>query len=283
MDMMELLRRIYPLSMAPVSEGVDKANEILLNELPFEVLEYPSLAEHNGWTVPLNWEVKKASIRKDGQLIYDGMQHPLCVMGYSNSFSGEIDLEELKKHLSYRKDMPECIGYHCDWYYKQHARDWGFCMPYDQYQKLEPGKYEVELETVSTPGKMKVLDLHIPGEKEDTIILNAHNCHAAQANDDVAGMVVGVEVAKRLMKRKNRYSYRLIIAPEHIGTVFYLANRDEGITRKMKLGMFLEMLGNKNRFALQKSFPGNTLMDRAALHYLRHRHPDFHSDEFRNI
>ncbi|MFH2101715.1 MAG: DUF4910 domain-containing protein, partial [Candidatus Micrarchaeota archaeon] len=27
----------------------------------------------------------------------------------------------------------------------------------------------------------------------------------------------------------------------------------------------------------------NTLMDRAALHYLRHRHPDFHSDEFRNI
>jgi aminopeptidase-like protein len=283
MNMMELLKKVYPLRMAPVSEGVDLADQILLGELPFEVLEFPSLSEHNGWIVPLKWEVKKAAIYKDGKLVYDGMQHPLCVMGYSKSFSGTLSLEELKEHLSYRADMPTAIGYHCDWFYKQHMRDWGFCIPYDIYKKLQPGNYEVELETSSEKGKMKVLDLYIPGEKRDTIILNAHNCHAGQANDDVAGMVVGTEIAKRLMKRKNRYSYRLIIAPEHLGTVFYLASKDDKLTKTFKFGIFLEMLGNDNRFALQKSLLGDTDIDRAAMNYLSHKHQGFHYDDFRNI
>ena len=283
MEMMELLRKLSALSLAPISPGTDAADSMLCKELPFEVLEYKSGEEHNGWAVPLSWKVKKASIKKDGKLVYDAMQHPLCVFGYSKSFKGTVGLEELKKHLSYRKDMPDAIGYHCDWYYKQHLRDWGISMPYNIYTKLAPGKYEVEIEVDEAPGKMKVLDLFIPGKSKETIILNAHNCHAAQANDDIAGVVVAVEVAKRLMKRKNRYSYRVIIAPEHLGTVFYLAKRDGKIVKNFKFGMFLEMLGNKNRFALQKSFPGNSKMDRAALNYLSYHHPGFFTDDFRNV
>jgi aminopeptidase-like protein len=47
--------------------------------------------------------------------------------------------------------------------------------------------------------------------------------------------------------------------------------------------MFLEMLGNDNRLALQESFTGTSELDRAAYQYLRHCRPDFFADEFRKI
>lgn len=282
--MKELLKKIYPLRLAPVSEDTDKAAEILCNELPFTVHEYKSGLEHNGWTVPKKWKPVKAEIRKDRNLIYDGMKHPLGVVGYSTSFKGEVSLDELKKHLFYHATLPDALVYHCDYFYKQWLKDWGLSVPYNLYKNLEDGVYEVDIQTVFGDGTMKVLDYFLRGDKEDTIILNAHNCHAAQANDDIAGIVVGIEVIKRLQKRqKRKYSYRLIIAPEHIGTVFYLNGLSDDLTRTFKYAIFLEMLGNENRFALQESFTGESLIDKAAHHYLRHNFHDYYGDKFRKI
>jgi aminopeptidase-like protein len=282
--MKELLKKIYPLRLAPVSEDTDKAVGILCNELPFKVHEYKSGLEHNGWIVPQKWKPVKAEIRKDGKLIYDGMKHPLGVVSYGASFKGKVSLDELKKHLFYHPNLPDALVYHCDYFYKQWLRDWGLSAPYNLYKNLEDGVYEVDIQTIFEDGTMKVLDYSLEGEIEDTIILNAHNCHAAQANDDISGVVVAIEVIKRLQKRAARkYSYRVIIAPEHLGTVFYLAHMPENVAKTFKYAMFLEMLGNKNRFALQESFTGESLMDKAAHHYLKHNFPDYCGDKFRKI
>ncbi|MDD5005728.1 MAG: DUF4910 domain-containing protein [Candidatus Omnitrophica bacterium] len=282
--MFELLKRIYPLRLAPVSADADKTVQILLEELPFFVHKYPSLSEHNGWTVPYSWEVKKAEIRKNNKLIYNGLKHPLGVMGYAKSFKGKVSLSELKQHISFRKDLPDAIGYHCDYYYKPWRSDWGFSAPYTLFKKLKSGEYDIDLKTEYKKGTMKVLDYLLKGEKEDIIFLNAHDCHAAQANDDISGVVVAIEVMKTLKKRKKRkYSYKLIIAPEHLGTIFYLANTPDREVKKFKYGMFLEMLGNNNRFALQQSFNGDSLIDKAAHIYFKHNFPDYYSDKFRKI
>lgn len=281
--MIELLKSIYQLKLAPVSEGINKAVEILKKELPFTVHQYPSLSEHNGWIVPQKWEVKKAEIRKNGELIYNGKNHPLGVIGYSQSFKGKVKLTELKKHLFYKKDRPNDIVYHCDLYYKPHQKNWGFCIPYNMYKKMKDGEYDINLQTSHENGKMKVLDYFVQGKKDETIILNAHNCHAGQANDDISGVVVGIELMKRLSKRKTKYSYRLIIAPEHLGTVFYLANLPKKEAKNLKFCIFLEMLGNDNRFALQLSFTGESLLDKAACNYLSIKHPNFFCDKFRKI
>ena len=282
--MIDLLKRLYPLRLAPVSEDSDKAVDILCNELPFTVHEYKSGAEHNGWTVPRKWKPAKAEIRKGGRLIYDGMRHPLGVAGYSTSFKGTISLDELRKHLFYNPNIHDALVYHCDYFYKPWLRDWGLSVPYNLYNSLEEGDYEIDIQTVFEDGTMKVLDYLLEGEREDTIILNAHNCHAAQANDDISGVVAAIETIKRLRARgRRRYSYRVVIAPEHLGTVFYLANLPANTGKTFKYAMFLEMLGNENRFALQESFTGESLIDRAAHHYLRHKFPDYHSDKFRKI
>ncbi|MDD5593352.1 MAG: DUF4910 domain-containing protein [Candidatus Margulisbacteria bacterium] len=282
--MMELLKKIYPLRLAPVSPDTDRAAAILCQVLPFKVHEYPSGDEHNGWLVPDSWEAHKALVSRDGQVIYDGMKHPLGVAGYSTSFKGKVSLQTLKEHLFHHPSLPGSLVYHCDYYYKPWKKDWGLCVSREFFDRLEDGRYEVEIETSFKKGTMKVLDYLLPGEKKETIILNAHNCHAGQANDDIAGVVVAIEVMKRLAARKKRkYSYRVVIAPEHLGTVFYLKNLPDRTTADFRYAMFLEMLGNDNRFALQESMTGQSLIDKAARQYLGYNQPDYFSDRFRKI
>jgi len=282
--MIELLKKLCPLRLAPVSEDGDKAVELLCKELPFTIHEYASGEEYNGWTVPQKWQAVKAEIWKEGTLLYDGMQHPLGVAGYCPSFHGRVSLKELKEHLFYHPNYAEALVYHCDYYYKPWQKKWGLCVPYNLYRSLAEGDYEVVLETVYETGTMKVLDYFLEGESEETIIFNAHSCHPAQANDDISGIVVAIEIVRRLMKMKKRkFSYRVIIAPEHLGTVFYLKHCPEDLTQMFKYAMFLEMLGNKNRLALQETFTGETLLDKASHHYLRHHFQDYHGDTFRKI
>ena len=283
MDMTGLLKEIYPLKLAPNSPDTDRAVEILKRELAFTVHEFKSGEELNGWIVPKSWEATKAEIRKNGKLIYDGKKHPLGVMGYSKPFRGRVPLDELKKHLTCRKDKPDAIGYHCDYYYKPHLADWGFSVPYTLYRKLGEGEYDVALDISYAEGPMKVCDFFLPGRRKDTIVFNAHNCHAAQANDDISGVVAGVELMKRLSGKKNKYSYRLIVAPEHLGTVFYLGRLKKKSMDQFKFCFFLEMLGNDNRIALQESFTGERLIDMASRHYLKTHFPDHITDKFRKI
>lgn len=282
-EMLDLLRALYPLRLAPNSPDTDKCVEILCSKLPFTVHEFYPGEEVNGWVVPHSWRVETAGIYKDGRLIYDASKHPLAVMGYSKSFRGKVDLNELKHHLTYRKDWPHAIGYHCDYYYKPWLSDWGFSIPYSLYEELEPGEYEIDLQTVFSEKTMKVCEYFLEGEEDQTIILNAHNCHAAQANDDISGVVVGVELIKRLAKKKTKFSFNLVICPEHLGTVFYLSKISEKHLKSFKYCIFLEALGNNNSLALQETFNGDSLVDRAFHNYLTHNHPDYRHGKFRKI
>ncbi len=284
MEMYELLKKIYPLRMAPVSEDMDEVASILCEELPFSIHKYKSGLEFNGWIIPQKWKPIKAIISYKSKIIYNGMKHPLRVIGYSTSFKGKIPLEKLKEHLFYHPSLPDSLVYHCDYFYKQWKRDWGFSVSKTFFDSLKEGEYKVILETTFEEGAMMVLDYLLSGQKSDIIILNAHNCHAGQANDDISGVVVAIETIKRLAEKKNlKYSYKIVIAPEHLGTVFYLANQDKKTIKAFKYAIFLEMLGNENRFALQESFTGKSLLDKAAHHYFKHHWPEYYGAQFRKI
>jgi aminopeptidase-like protein len=283
-DMLTLLRALYPLRLAPVSADTDKAVARLCEELDFTVHEYESGSEYNGWIIPQKWEVKKAEIYKDGKLIYDGMHHPLGVIGYSQSFHGEVDLDTLREHLYYSQIWPDALVYYYRLFYRNWESQWGFSVPQRLYHQLKPGTYQVDLQTVHEPGTMKVCDCFLPGDNPESIVFLAHNCHAGQANDDIAGVVVGVELLRRLAKRKSRrYSYRLLIGPEQFSSIFYLASRTPEELKRFKYGFYLEVLGIDNRIALQRSFYGDSKLDRAAEHYLNHHHPDCYIGDFRQI
>jgi aminopeptidase-like protein len=284
MKMMDLINELSFLDFAPVSNGTDKGNLRFMEELPFLVHEYPSGLEKNGWTVPDSWQFHKAEIKHNGKLIYDGRKHPLGVVGYSKPFKGKLNLDQLKEHLFYSKEKPDSIVFHCTHFFRPSERDWGFCVPKQLYDSLPPGEYEIDLEVSSTPGKMKVLEFTLPGKAKETIFFHAHNCHPAQANDDLSGIAVGIELMKKIREmRERKYTYTLLISPELIGSYFWLDSLKEEASSNLKYGIMLKSVGNDAALKLQKSFLGDSEIDFAAMNVLRSLNPGFESGAFRRV
>ena len=61
-------------------------------------------------------------------------------------------------------------------------------------------------------------------------------------NDDLTGVAGLVELSKKLLNRKNHYTYRLFLLPETIGSIALLSQNEDFID-KIKCGIFFEMLG----------------------------------------
>ena len=283
-EMFELLSQLAPLRLGPVTPDTDRCVQILKRELPFNLLEFQSDREFNGWVVPKNWHVKKAEILRDGKLIYDGLSTPMGVIGYSKSFTGRLTLKDLLPHLFYHHSLPDVPVYHCDLYYKQWRDEWGFSVPRSFRDSLSPGVYDVNLQTEFANGTMKVLEYTLPGLTDRKIVFNAHNCHAGQANDDISGIVAGIEVIRRLAALpKLRYTYQLVVAPEHFGTVFYLANLAPEQIRSYAAGIFIEGVGNDNRLAMLESLTSNSAIDRATHLALKHSFAGFERLPFRAV
>src|SRR5262249_8688154 len=152
---------------------------------------------------------------------------------YSQSFSGRLTLQELLKHLFANPDLPEAHTWHCSWLYKPWVKDWGFTPPYAFIKSLEEGEYVVDLETQFMKGELLGATYDVTGQENLTIVFQSNNCHPHMANDGFAGTAVMIRLFQWLQNQKKRYSYRLIICPEHLGTVFYL--RDLPETERSKL------------------------------------------------
>jgi aminopeptidase-like protein len=99
----------------------------------------------------------------------------------------------------------------------------------------------------------------------------------------LTGVVVAVDVMRALLLRKDlRYTYRLLIVPETIGSVAYLSHHEELLPR-MKGGLFFEMLGRDSPHALQLSFSGETDVDRCLELALRRHDPQGYTGAFRTV
>lgn len=261
--MIQLIRDLGPIRSGVVCDGADLVAKRMCEELPFTVHEFASGSEHLGWTVPWSWNVQKATIQDShGALIYDGQLHPLGVAAYSDPFTGLVSGTILKQHCFYSNEFDDALIYHCDFWYKPHVRTWGLCIPKTLFNAIDDcADYYVDIKATFTPGTMKVLEYVLPGEVEDSIVLNANACHPGCANDDLSGCAVGIEVMRILATIPDRrYTYRLIVAPEHHGSIFYLSRFPD---IPIRCGLFLESLGTTGPLALQHSVFGDDEMDNA--------------------
>ena len=105
----------------------------------------------------------------------------------------------------------------------------------------------MDLNIKETPSKMSVLVYTLSGKSKKTILLNAHNCHPYQANDDLSGIAVGIELFSKLRLVKNRkYSYQLMIAPELFGPIFWLDQLKNKEFKNIIGSIMLKSVGNSN-------------------------------------
>jgi aminopeptidase-like protein len=101
--------------------------------------------------------------------------------------------------------------------------------------------------------------------------VQAHTCHPMQANDDGAGVVSTIELARRLAENPlpaGSMSVRFWFGPETIGTIAWLAH-NESLIPNLRGGIFMEMTGNQNQIAWHHTRQHNHLLDRITNYVLR--------------
>lgn len=257
--MLDLIHELWSLKRDIVSDDFDRALLRLAQEVPMTIHEYPSGEPCWTWRVPEKWTCDEAFLETlDGRRLIDYANHPLHVVSYSLPFEGVVSREELLSHLHVNPLQPEAIPF----VFKYYDRDWGLCASQRLVESLDDRAYRVVIRSRFEPGNLKVGEVVIPGESETCFVFVAHLCHPAMVNDDLSGVVVGLEAARALrLGPRRHYTYRFLFLPETIGSVAYLSHH-EHLIPTMAGGLFLEMLGNDAPHALQGSFQPESQADR---------------------
>ena len=278
--MSQMISSLWRLPRDIVSDGYDAAMDALATQVPLTIHEYPTGRECWTWLVPEKWTCRDARLETlDGRVLFSYRDNPLHAVSYSQPFNGAVSRDELFLHLHTHPRLDDAIPF----IFKYYERDWGLCCSKNLKNSLTDDAYRVIVDSEFSFGSLKVGECLAKGKSNQTFVLCAHLCHPGMVNDDLTGVVVGIQVMQELLKRSDlRYTYRFLILPETIGSVAYLSH-NETLVPHMVGGLFLEMLGLDNPHALQLSFDGNTEMDRCLSRVLSESSPDAWIGTFRTV
>ncbi len=261
--MMEHLIKISPLHRMIVSPGLDETFSVIKEKYPeMTIHEYPTGLEIEDWIIPQSWEVKHGHLKsKNGNVIGSTDENHLFVVPYSEEVEGWFTKEEIGKHLSTRKDMPEEYALELRNAYDYRVSDWGISLPHNRWENLKSDqKYHVSIEVNNNPGKMKVAEYFRPGKKKETICFCAHIDELC--NDDLSGCVVAMELIPFLDNlRDPLYSYQVLIVPEMFGMLYYIGHNKDRVANMTGM-VQLESLGAGETLCLKKSLVEDSLVER---------------------
>jgi aminopeptidase-like protein/aminoglycoside N3'-acetyltransferase len=276
----EMIEALWDLPRDIVSDGYDVALAALGTQVPMTVHEIPSGAACWSWIVPEKWTCHEAWLETmDGRRLFSYADNPLHVVSYSLPFDGEVTRAELLAHLHVHPKLPDAIPF----MFKYYERDWGLCCSAHLRDSLTEERYRVVIRSEFSRGTLKVGEVVVPGRSSDTIVLCAHLCHPAMVNDDLTGVVVGIDVMRALAAGPTpRYTYRFLVVPETIGSIAFLSQHPE-LVPAMRGGLFLEMLGRDIPHVLQHSFAGDSEADRCFARALRAGDPAGWTAPFRTL
>ncbi len=277
--MYNLAKELFPICRSIMGEGTRLTLKRLQREVPDIIIyEVPSDTKVFDWTIPLEWRIEEAFIEdSSGHRIVDFKNNNLHIVGYSIPIDEIFSLEELNKHLYSLPEYPDWIPYVTS-YYKAH---WGFCLSHNQRIQLKDDTYHVVIKSNLFKGSLSYGELLIPGDSEKEIFFSTYVCHPSMANNELSGPIVQTELAKWLLRKKQRkYSYRLIWIPETIGSITYLSKNLSDMKKKVIAGYNLTCLGDDRTVSYIASKKKNTLADIAAKNILHYMAPDYREYDF---
>ena len=265
-EMYAFMVELYPMCRSITGDGVRETLRAIQKHIPLEIYEVPSGTKVFDWTVPLEWNVSDAYIMDGhGNRVVDFKAHNLHLMSYSVPVKKRMSLSELSPHLFTLPDHPEWIPYRTS-YYKE---NWGFCLRHADFQRLPDDEYEVVIDSTLQPGSLTYGECYLPGEVSDEVFISCHVCHPSLCNDNLSGIAVAVKLAEIMAARPRRYSYRFLFIPGTIGSITWLAQNEQVVSR-VQHGLVLTGVGDAGNVTYKKSRQGNAEIDRAMAHVLKH-------------
>lgn len=267
---------LFPYCRSITGEGIRRTLALIGNRIPLQTVDVPTGTQVFDWTVPKEWNIQDAFIRRPGgERVVDFQKCNLHVLNYSTPLHATMSLSELKPHMFTLPGRPDWTPYRTSYY----REDWGFCLPHNQMLTLEDGDYEVCIDSTLRDGCLTYGECYVPGSSTDEVLISCHACHPSLANDNLSGLAVATFLAQCLLGRKLRYSYRFLFVPGTIGAITWLARNRENVGR-VRHGLVLTCIGDAAGFHYKKSRRGNTEIDSAVAHVLRHHGEPYEILEF---
>ncbi len=271
-QMYALIKELFPICRSITGNGVRKTLQIIGEHIPVKVYEVPTGTKVFDWVVPKEWNIRDAYVMDDlGQKIVDFKKNNLHLVGYSVPVNTTVTLSQLQEHLYSLPDQPEAVPYVTSYYEER----WGFCIAHKDRKKLKDIKYRVCIDSELKEGALTYGELIIQGESDKEVFLSTYICHPSLANNELSGPSVTTFLAKWLLSKPRRYSYRVIFIPETIGSIAYLSKNLKVMKKNIIAGFNITCVGDDRAYSYLPSRNGHTYADKAALNVLSFKHPDF--------
>lgn len=262
-----LLCDLYAIPRTLLGEGFEKSLARIRQDVPVEVLRLASGTACGSWTVPPEWQLKRATlVAPSGEVLADGLQNPCAIWQYSTPFTGILSREQLRPHLAASAHTPDGVPQLVTYY----TRRWGFSLSARQMQSLPPGDYRVDIQAEFVPGHLSIGTAFLPGRSKQTILIDSVLSASALANN-LSGVAAGVALFQALsVQRDRKYSYRWLFTPETLGPIA-LAYHFPQVFQDAVGGLNLQNLADPGEaFYYKRSRPGNSVFDRSMEHALKH-------------
>jgi len=253
--------RLFPINRSLTGNGNRETLKILSEVVDLQMNEVPSGTNCFDWTVPPEWNVKEAWIKKSsGETVVDFEEHNLHLLGYSVPFKGQLSLHDLEPHLFSIPDKPDAIPYRTSYYSEQ----WGFCLKHSQRIRLTEDVYSVLIDSeLNKNGSMTYGEAYIKGKSDKEILFSTYICHPTLANNELSGPLVTAFIYKLLKGKRLNYSYRFLFLPETIGAIYYLSQYGNRLKDSLMAGFVVTTVGDNGQFTYKRSRQGDELPDRA--------------------
>ena len=249
---------ILPHRRCITGDGLRATLRALGEHVPIALAEVPTGTEVLDWTVPPEWRVRDAAVsRPDGTRVVDAARSPLHLVQYSAPVQARLPLSALRAHLHTLPDRPDWIPYRTDYY----SGGWGFCLRQRTLDALaedvgEGGELDVRIDSDLFEGSLTYGEVVVPGRTGDEILISAHACHPALANDNAASLVVATALARHLLDGPaRRHTVRFVFAPGTIGAIAWLAGHPEVVGR-VRHGLVLANLGDAGSLTYKQTRGG---------------------------
>ncbi len=259
---------LFPINRSLSGDGVRQTLQYIKNIIPeLEVNEVPSGTKCFDWTIPQEWSCYDGYIiGPDGNKICDFKTNNLHIVGYSVPVDKEIELEELTEHLYYLEEQPTAIPYITSYY----SPRWGFCLSFNEFQKLKKGTYKVKIDSILKDGNLTYGEIKLKGDIEKEIFLSTYICHPSMANNELSGPVVTTALVNFIKSLKGRkYSYRIVFIPETIGSITYISRNIDDMKKNIIAGFNITTIGDDRSYSYIPTRYGNTLSDKISKHVLQ--------------
>lgn len=284
--MKKLIKKYLYTCRSPVSDDNNAFVSDIADKLDADIIKSKCGSEVLTWIIPLYWKVKKGILKDlSGKIVIDFQNNPLHLWTNSICFQGKISKSDLDSHILTDKNRPDYIPYHYKFGFSDKPNDWGFCISYNDYVKMQDNEYIVDIDTeLHNDNYMLTGVKTVKGYgKGQTYIFAAHTCHQGIAVDGLTNVALLTEVFKELEKKNTKNTYKFIFGSEYYAAAAFLNSISDEQLKNIKGAFFCDLIGADTKPAYSSSFQGSSLVDSITNNIFKFKVKDYGVYEYRQL